>query len=247
MKKITFTIFITMNILCTLNWNYNNFQVLYNENKVITATGTNLTDKSNYIYDISIKQVQIWKNIKNNNTNESYSSSRSEILKTLNKLEYYSEMDIITLLDASIDQKDTLQNYLLESSNIIEESDYFIKNIEFEIKNNISELERCSKQKSLSDKTYFQSLNNGDLTSMNSSIIQSKKADECISTNRIEANSKQAILNKLLILRETLQSKYTFLYQKQSLILDNFQVIKGNFAKELSQTTDILNQYQIDQ
>lgn len=244
MKKTIFTILIATTIFISISkWSYDgNFQVLNNTNTQ-QQNSSELLNISTYIYNISVQQIQIWKN---NNINNN-SLSNSEILDILGKLKYYTEIDIVMLLDIAKDQKETLQNYLSESNNIIEKSDYFIGTLEYKIKNNISEFEKCSKEKSLADKNYFQAVEKQNSNEMSIAIDESKSADLCISTNRIDANSKQALLNKLSILRETLQSKYDFLYQKQSLILNNFQVIKENVAQELSQITNILNQYQISQ
>lgn len=246
MKKTIFTLLIATTIFINIsNWDYDgNFQVLNNTNTQ-QQNSSELLNISTYIYNISIQQIQIWKNNNININNNSWSNS--EILDTLSKLKYYTEIDIITLLDISKDQSKTLQKYLSESNNIIEKSDYFIGILEYEIKNNISEFEKCSKEKSLADKNYFQAIEEQNSNEMSIAIDESKSAEVCVYSNRIDANSKQALLNKLSILRETLQSKYDFLYQKQNLILSNFHVIKENVAQELSQITNILNQYQIDQ
>ncbi len=244
MKKIiTAMSLIIINIICITLWSNSNFEILQKDSSQ-TNIHTDLLEISSYIYNISLQQIQIWNKFE---TNKWYNSETNpEVLEILAKLKYYAWIDIITLLDISRDKPKTLQDFLSQANHTIETSDYFRNNLELEINDNISQLENCSKQKSLSDKSYFQALEKEDLTTMDISINQSKESDKCISTNRIESNSKQAILDKMTFLTNTLAEKYDFLYKKQDIIIANFETIKANISQELSQITDILKQYQIE-
>lgn len=247
MKKtiiaLIITLIITLNLIYLSYWNSIGFEVLNNKDDNNLNTNA-VVDIQSYIYNISIQQIQIWHKIE---TTKKYTwEINPEMIEILSNLKYYAYTDIITLLDISKNKKETLDRYLSESNNTIEKSDYFKDNLELEIEDNISRFEWCSKEKSSSDKDYFQALERQDAIIMDTSIYQSKKADECISKNRIDANSKKALLSKIIFFSSILEEKYNFLYTKQDMIINNFQIIKTDIAGELAQITEILNQYQVE-
>lgn len=241
MKKILIVIYIATSLIYISLWNYNNFQILTNTESR-SSTNNDLLLISNQIYNISIQQIQIWKNI----TNNSIDNTNMNTLSTLNELRYLYEIDIITLLDLSKDKNEALINYLFESEKAIAKSEYLIYDIESKIKTSRANLEECSKEKKQSDKGYFEALEKQDTITMQSTLETSKNSDVCISRNRIDINANQIILNRIKTLREILLEKYKFLKKEQYIIKDNFEIIKTNLAEELYQITKILNQYNIE-
>lgn len=239
MKNTIFIAYILISVLWISDWNYNNFQVLNNQNNVAIEYKT--TSLSNQIYNISIQHIQIWKWLNININDKSWLENST--MSVLNELKYFSEIDIIMLIDLSRDKNKVLEDYLTESNITIEKSDFFIYDLQSQINDSRAKFEECSKEKISSDKEYFSAIEDQNVEIMNSSINISKKADICMSTNRIDINSKQVLLDKITYLRTILIDKNTFLEKNQNVIVDNFSIIRDNLAEQLYQITKTLTQY----
>ena len=240
MKKIFRIIYWLTIIAWVSNWNYNNFQVLSNQdNRLYTEYKT--TSLSSQIYNISIQQIQIGKKIPVEKNNSYW--TENSIISILNDLKYFSEIDIIMLIDISKNKNKVLEDYLTESKITIEKADFFIYDLQSQINDSRYRFEECSKEKMSSDKEYFTAIEDQNAERMSSSIKTSKKSDICMSTNRIDINSKQALLDKITYLRTALMEKNTFLEKNQNIIIENFQVIRDNLSEQLYQITKTLIQY----
>lgn len=234
-KYILTLLSITVLTICIARWNNGSFEILYDSSSS-NIENQQIFDISNTLYSNAIKQIKIWRQL------NSDIDKNTGILNVLEQLEYYLKSNIILFLDAANNKSDVLDSYLLEIQKTFDLADYFQWNLEFETKNNNNEMVMCMKWKTYSDRDYFNALNLKDSQSMWLAIEQSKKYDECISRNRIEINSKRALLTRLISLRNALKDKYNFLSKNKKLIIENFWIIKNNLASELINITEQLNE-----
>lgn len=237
-KKILIII-ITISVICITKWNNGSFEILYDTKKA-NSENQKIIETSNILYSTVIKQIKIGRGV-------NYDIKQTAgILNVLEQIEYYLKSDIILFLDLAKNKVVVLQNYLSEISHTLELADYFQEDLLLNIKKSNNDMAVCLKQKSISDRDYFDSLSLKDSQSMELALNQSKKSDECISQNRIEINSKKLLLNRLLPLKSTLKEKYDFLHKNQNNIINNFSIIKNNIASELVNLTERLNRYKSD-
>lgn len=112
-----------------------------------------------------------------------------------------------------------------------------------EIENKTREMESCTNEKKVSDDAYFKSITYYDQQGMIEALNTSAGYNTCIATARLEINAKNAIITKLRMYHDLLQTKYNFLSENQETLIKNINVMDSKILQELNNINETLKQY----
>jgi len=244
MKKIYyFAAWISLSLI----W-FANFIISANENiwlsDVIYTSWENfdsINEQPSLLNEISFDTVKLQLEIWWIDTN--FLDTEWNTLWTIKRLEELTKTDIISVLEFTNDKNAALEKYLSETNFELDKADLLINIIKQELIILNQDLSSCTTDKKVADKSYFQSIGNYDQEVMKDSLENSLQANECMSEKRIKFNSKTVLLNKLVFYQWLLKQKHDFIFIKQDLILQNFDIIKDNLAGELQNVNEVLQKY----
>jgi hypothetical protein len=167
-----------------------------------------------------------------------------ESLDILKNTEDLVKTDIIQALSLSSNKQQTLQAYLTQCEEYLEKGSSLIAFMEQELALLKLDINSCTMDKTLTDKLYFDSVNNYDQATSEQALQESIQNDACISQENVEYNAKSYILNGLTFYEGLLQEKYNLISAKQDMLINHFDVISDNVLTELQTINDTLKKYQ---
>ncbi|HKL44082.1 MAG TPA: hypothetical protein VJ892_02260 [Candidatus Absconditabacterales bacterium] len=147
------------------------------------------------------------------------------MVELLNKIKYYSDLDIIDYLGYTFDIKKSLNNLLYEIGDVLDEADIVISSI----KNNLVSLEQdrlsCDELKDVSDKNFSLALKDLDSKNMELNLNKSLEYERCSGDSRIYYNVQNKILEDIEFYYEFLKNKYTYFLRNKLDIIKNYPEI----------------------
>jgi len=193
------------------------------------------------INELSYNVIKLHLNIAGKNIE--IANYEGESLSTIKRLEELTKTDVITLLDLSTDKEQALNKYLADCYQELQVGGVISISIKQEMSLLQTDMQSCIVDKNLSDKAYFDAIDNYDQTTMKSSLTDSIKYENCSTENRIQYNAEVGIARKLVFYLGVLQKKYDVLSAKQDILAKNFTIFRDNILSDLNQINDLLQQY----
>lgn len=228
-------------ILNQVNAATQNLTVIGTNSVPVVSNANSYFNITNLSYQLVLTHIRIWNsqwNIDLMNLN-----LETDILDTINTAEILVKTDIIQALKVSKDRSSTLRNYLDKISNTISKLEFFDMLVTQTVENSKTDMATCIAEKKVADQAYFRSLDYYDQPSLIQSLQKSISYDKCISKAKITINANNAVLKKLTFYKNLLQTKFTYLFEKQDTILKNINVIDQQLLQELQNIDKTLTKY----
>lgn len=168
---------------------------------------------------------------------------QGEILQTLKTLEELTKKDVIDMLDIATEKEKTLHEYLIHCFQELQKGESILAYMKQEMNIIKWDMDACLTDKSLSDKEYFNAIEEYDQEMMDKALTDSLRYETCATQNRIAYNAKVTLARKLTFYLWTLQKKYDLLEEKQDIVANNFTVFRDNILPDLNQIDELLKQY----
>lgn len=153
-------------------------------------------------------------------------------INLLNDMKYYVDLDIIPSLEYSFDLQYSLDQLLLNMSNLINHVNFAKTDLE----NNMVKLKQdkldCDEKKEISDKNFTLALRDFDSQNMKKYLDDSLEYDWCAGESRIYYNVENKIYQQINFYYEILKNKYTYYSRNRDDIIFNYQNILYNLSKE---------------
>jgi len=161
-------------------------------------------------------------------------------LEIINNLKDLLTLNIAQEMEMSTNKKEYLEKYLNDVYKALSNSNQKINELTNEIDKYDSKMQLCIMQKENSDSDFFSSIDTQDDSQMQNAINISKENAKCIWENKVEVNSRKALLTTITYYDNLLQKKYDYILPKKDIIIKHFDLMKDNLLEELFRTREVL-------
>ena len=137
-------------------------------------------------------------------------------------MKYYADIDVMSYLKMVISPQTSLENYLEETSNIMNTANSFLLYLDTQKQNFVQKKSSCDDVKSIADKNFSLAVKDINPANMEKNLKLSMENEKCSVEARINYNAYERMQAQIKYYYEILNKKYDYFYNYKYDVLSLF-------------------------
>jgi hypothetical protein len=141
--------------------------------------------------------------------------------------------DVVSYLEQASDKGAAVDTILGQMEYYRGEGEWHLQSLQSTVQEKTVEYNRCTKEKTISDATFYTALRAGDSSQVQQSIDESQVAASCQATARVLINAHKAMLERTQASYTAMGNLSMLLQNDRSRIIDHFDLFRSNQLEQL--------------